>query len=83
MLLLSGLVFLFYVSIQVLVADVYSYAVVGALFELLSIPMLFLLLTLPILCSIQLFKSKGTSKLYALFSFGLLLLTIMLLVLTA
>jgi membrane-bound acyltransferase YfiQ involved in biofilm formation len=66
MLMLSALAFLFYLSVQVLISNVYKYAVVGALFELLSMPMLLLLVVIPILSIVQLIKLKGTARVYAL-----------------
>jgi len=82
-LILSGLVFLFYLSIQVLISNVYRYAFVGALFELLSIPMLLLLVALPIFCILQLIKSRGISRGYAVVSLVLIVITFILLVQTS
>ena len=81
-LILSVFVFLFYLSVQVLISNVYKYAIVGALFELLSLPMLLLLVVLPILCIVKLIKSKGAARRYAVTSLALLAIVITILVLT-
>lgn len=60
-LLLSVLVFLFYFIGFVWLSNVYTYPAVGAVYELLSLPMLLLLAGLPILNIILLFKKKGVA----------------------
>ena len=83
MLLLSALVFIFYLCTHLLTPNVYKYAFVGALFELLSIPMLLLLVTIPIVCIVQLIKLKGTARWYAAASLFLIATTIYILIQTA
>ena len=83
MLLLSALVFIFYLSVQLLISNIYKYAFVGALFELLSIPMLLLLVTIPIVCIVQLIKLKGTARWYAIASLFFIATTIYILIQTA
>lgn len=82
-LVLSVLVFLFYLSAQVLISDVYQYAFVGAVFEFLSIPMLLLLVVIPILCIVQLIKQKRAARGYVIASFVLIAATILILIQTA
>ena len=79
-LVLSVLVFLFYLSSRILISNVYDYAFVGAVFELLSIPMLGLLVALPILCVIQLIKFKGPVNIYAIVSILLIAAAIWILI---
>lgn len=71
-LLLSALVFIFYFVGFVLLSNVYTYAAVGAAFELLSLPMLLLLASLPVLNLIILFKKRGVAGWYAVASLVLL-----------
>ncbi len=78
--LLSILVFLFYFSAQVLISDVYKYAVVGAVFEILSIPMLALLVILPVVTIVQLVKQKQAPKLSSIGSLLLITASILLLI---
>jgi len=61
--------------------NVYSFAVVGAIFELASIQMLVLLALLPIASFLILFKEKFSFKLLSLYSFLLSLIAILLMVL--
>lgn len=75
--------FLFYLLGQVLISNVYKYAIVGALFELLSIPMLLLLVALPILGIGQLINSKGNARGYAIASLALIAMTIFILAQTS
>jgi hypothetical protein len=79
---LSLLVLFFYFTSLVLFSDVYKYAVVGALFELFSIPMLLLLVVLPVLCLIQLMKATGARRGYVIASLMLIVTTIVLIVRT-
>jgi hypothetical protein len=83
MLMLSALAFLFYLSVQVLISNDYKYAVVGALFELLSMPMLLLLVVIPILSIVQLIKLKGTARVYAFASLVLIATTVFVLIQTS
>jgi len=57
MFLLSVAVFLYYVIIKFIVADVYKFAFVGAIFELLWLPMLILLVVIPIASVLLLIKN--------------------------
>ena len=82
-LILSALVFLFYLSLQVLIGNVYRYAVVGALFELLSVPMLLLLVILPIASLVQLISAKANAKGYAVASLVFIAAAILLLIQTS
>jgi TRAP-type C4-dicarboxylate transport system permease small subunit len=63
---LSLLVFLFYLASFVLFSNIYKHAVVGAIYELLSLPMLLLLVVVPVLSVIQLLTRKGGGWAYAL-----------------
>ena len=76
----SVFVFIFYFTGFVLLSNVYEYAFVGALFEMLSIPMLLLLVTIPVFCLVQILKSKGTARLYAVASLLLIVMAILILV---
>jgi hypothetical protein len=79
-LVLSVLVFLFYFSVQLLIKDVYRIAFVGALFELLSLPMLVLLVLIPLFCILQLFRLRDArGKNYLVLSLVLIAATILLL----
>ena len=77
---LSILIFTFYLTGLVLLTDIYQYAVVGMLYELLSIPMLFLLVIVPVLGFIQLTRYKNEGTWYAVASLILIAATIVLLV---
>lgn len=77
---LNILVFLFYLSALVLFRDVYQFALVGALFEMSSIPMLLLLGGIPLYCIVQLIQSKGNIKRHVLASALLITATIVILV---
>ena len=55
---LSVFAFLFYLFTVVVAFDVYKYDFVGALFELLSVPMLLSLVAVPVLSIFQLIKYK-------------------------
>lgn len=82
-LLLSIAVFIFYLSVNLLIENAYGYAIVGALFELLSVPMFLLLISLPVVSLIRLIGSKGAEKSYAIASFTFTVATIWMLTLTA
>lgn len=76
---LSVLLFLFYLLTVVLLKDVYAYSFVGALFEILSIPMFVILVAIPVLSIIQLIKYRKISVWYIAGS--LLLATVTIIVL--
>ncbi|ANH83457.1 hypothetical protein A8C56_22965 [Niabella ginsenosidivorans] len=77
----SLITFVFYFSTQVIMADVYHYVVIGALFELLSIPMLFALFVLPVISIFILFKNHNNkAKVKAGLSLLFILVTIALLI---
>ena len=61
---LSVFVFLFYLYTIVVAIDVYKYAFVGAIFELLSIPVLLLLVAVPVLSIFQIIKYKKVPTWY-------------------
>ncbi|HVG42321.1 MAG TPA: hypothetical protein VM888_11980 [Chitinophagaceae bacterium] len=82
-LILSAFVFLFYFSLQAIISNVYKYAFVGALFELLSIPMLVLLVTLPILCVSHIIKGKEYVSWYTAVSLVLITATIFIIIKTS
>jgi hypothetical protein len=63
---LSIFVFLYYLSSRILIADVYKYAWVSTIVELLSIPMLGLLVSIPIISLLQLIKPKGMERGYVI-----------------
>lgn len=67
---LSAAVFLFYLATLVFFPDVYHYAVVGAVYELLALPMLALLVTLPMI-NILLLVNRQTPRLYPALSLAL------------
>jgi len=73
-LLASFLVVLFYFTGFIVLSNVYKYAIVGAFFELLSIPMLLLLVAIPIFSFIHLIK--GSAKGYNIASILLIAIAI-------
>jgi hypothetical protein len=73
----------FYLFSQVIIQDVYKYAVIGALFELLALPMVLLLGIIPIVCIVQLVKFKGGTKRNTIFSLVVIGATVLLLFLTS
>jgi hypothetical protein len=62
---LSLLVNAFYSIGYVVPGDVYRYAVVGAIFELLWLPMLLCLVVIPVLSVMVIIKNKGKHRIYA------------------
>lgn len=60
--------------------NIYSYAVTGAIFELLAIPMLLLLILLPVICILLLIKKGFSFKALSFYSLLILVTTILLLV---
>ena len=60
-------IFLFYLVTAYLVRDVYAYAWTGALFELLSFPILILLFAIPPIILIRVFRFKS-GRVYGLIS---------------
>jgi hypothetical protein len=70
--LVSTLVFFFYLLTVVVLKDVYANSFAGALFEMLSIPMLLLLIAMPVLSIIQLIRYR---KIAVWYTVGTLLLT--------
>lgn len=60
--------------------DVYYFAVVGAIFEIMWLPMITSIFVLPILCLVYLAKEKFSLKSLHLYSFLILLATILLIV---
>ncbi len=71
----SIVVFLFYFITLYVVEDVYTYALTGAIFEVLALPILSMLVALPFVNIYMLIKYKTVPKQYILYSFVLLLLT--------
>ena len=65
---ISLIVFAFFLLGNVLVSDIYRYAIVGVIFELLWLPMLLLLLVLPVISVLVFINQKGKSKIYAALS---------------
>lgn len=59
--------------------NVYRFAVVGAFFEMTSIPMLILFLALPIVSILLFIKEKFSLKSFSVYSFLILLTTFLLL----
>ena len=57
--------------------DIYYFAVVGAIFEIIWLPMIALIIVLPILSLIYLAKAKFNPKSLHLYSFLVLLATIL------
>lgn len=66
--LLSLLVFAYWFIVSHVISDIYKVAVVGAIAELLWLPMLGLLVLLPIVSIMQIIKNKHTQPLLPLFS---------------
>ena len=61
--------------------DIYYFAVVGAIFEIIWLPMIALIIILPILSLVYLAKAKFNPKSLHLYSFLILLATILFMVL--
>ena len=61
--------------------DVYQFAITGAFYELLSLPMLALIIFLPIISIVLVIKDKFNRRSMALYSLLLLIPTILLLLL--
>ena len=59
--------------------NVYRFAVVGAIFEFLYLPMLALLIVLPIISILLMVKEKFSLRSFSVYSFLLLLVTFLLL----
>jgi hypothetical protein len=62
---LSLCVIVFYSIGDIFIGDVYRYPVIGAIYELLSLPMLLCLVVIPVLSIVVLIKNKGKARLYA------------------
>ena len=78
-LVVSLIVFLYYFVGYVILADVYKFAVVGAIYELLWLPMLLSLVVIPI-ASILILINRNTRKWFALISLILIAAVILILV---
>lgn len=63
------MVFVYYFLVLHVISDVYEYAVVGAIFEMSSFPMLSLLLILPVVTLIQIVKEKLSIQSFPVYSF--------------
>jgi hypothetical protein len=81
-LLLSILAFVYYLFAFVIVKDVYRYAFVGAVYELLWLPMLIMMAVIPVLSLIMLARNRDIHWLYPVVSL-LLIVAAVLLMLTA
>lgn len=77
----SVFVFLFYLSSLILIKNIYDYAVIGALFELLWLPALLLLFGVPIFMLVQLFRKKLRFNTHLIIS-TLLLITTCIMIMT-
>lgn len=73
---ISFVVFAFYFFVYIVATDVYRYAVVGAIYELLWLPMLASLLVVPIVSVTIFFKRERHAKLYAALSILLIVSSI-------
>ena len=62
---LSLFVIAFYLIGYIVIEDVYRYAVVGAIYELLSLPMLLCLVVVPFFSVLVFIKNKGKHRIYA------------------
>jgi hypothetical protein len=62
---LSLFVLAFYSIGLIIVGNVYQYAVVGAIYELLWLPMLLCLVVIPLFSVLVFIKNKGKSRFYA------------------
>ena len=71
----SIVVFLFYFVTLYVIKDVYTYALTGALFEVLALPILSMLVALPFVNIYMLLRYMSVPRQYILYSFILLLLT--------
>ena len=74
---ISFVVFAFYFVGRTVAGDVYRYAVVGAIYELLWLPMLVSLLVVPIVSVTIFFKKGKYAKLYAALSILLIVSSIL------
>lgn len=61
---LSGAVLLFYLLTLYIIADVYRYPAVGAISELLALPMLILLVAIPVVLLLMIFKGARAFRYY-------------------
>jgi hypothetical protein len=62
---LSLFVIAFYSIGYIVIGNVYRYAVVGAIYELLWLPMLLSLVIIPLFGVLVFFKNKGKHRIYA------------------
>ena len=62
---LSLFVIAFYLIGYIVIGNVYRYAVVGAIYELLWLPMLLCLVVIPFFSVLVFIKNKGESRVYA------------------
>ena len=77
---LSLLVFLFYLTVVVLLKDVYEYPALGAIYELLSLPLVLMLAGIPVLVAYFYFRYREARSWKALAALLLIVCTILLLV---
>lgn len=75
-LILSIVVFLFYFTTLYLFKNVYDYKITGAIFELLSLPILSMLVAIPLINLYLLFRYKNSPRKYILYSYIIIALTI-------
>ena len=78
---LSVLLFVFYLLTVIVLKDVYANSFVGALFEILSVPMLMLTVAIPVLSILQLINPRQVSVWYTAGSLVLTTVTIIILIL--
>ena len=62
---LSLFVIAFYLIGYIVIGDVYRYALVGVIYELLWLPMLLCLVVTPLFSILVFIKNKGKARLYA------------------
>ena len=62
---LSLFVIAFYFLVYIVIEDVYRYPVVGAIYELLALPMLLCLIVIPLFSVLVFIKNKGKQRIYA------------------
>jgi hypothetical protein len=76
---LSLFVIVFYSIGYIFIGDVYRYPVIGAIYELLSLPMLLCLVVIPVLSIVVLIKNKGKARLYAALTILLIIVSVIIL----
>lgn len=78
--LISVVVFCFYLIYYTLINDLYKYPVMGALYEMLALPMLAMLLILPVISVLLFIKNSKRYRLHSTISLLLIISSVIVII---